>query len=420
MWFRKFGDFFFKFRIYTQKTKFPKFSEFFCRHSAKIRHEKKKKTLVLTHRSIHTSKLCSSAKLTMNVQFSSVSFLHPSSSSSSFVAAERHPICFADAQGRHCSEQHQAHANKTTGEGKGHCDLEQKEGVFSMASALCPVASVVSVAPRCSVESSSSSSSGGVCGSNSITSSSFGSSSVKLPLVAQQQAFPGSSMPISLEMTVADPSLQYANLMWFRGSYNAQVFVGEDEPADSVVRRFRKAVMMAGVIPECRRRRFFETPQDIVKRKQQNARRKKPRFSSIITTSLLLSCSCPGLAYPVVESSSCCGRLLERCHDASSVVELSSCNVESSHKLLDRKQRERKNPFSVEAVCSCYFEAKFLGLCPISSTSSLCGLLRYVSFLNRDLENLPCYSILVHRTQFVAEIFCAGMSHGKHLKVFVI
>ncbi len=67
-----------------------------------------------------------------------------------------------------------------------------------------------------------------------------------------------------------------------------------------------------------------------------------------------------------------------------------------------------------------YFEAKFLGLCPISSTPSLCGLLWYASLLNRDLENLPCYSILVHRTQFVAEFFCAGMSHGKHLKVFVI
>jgi ribosomal protein S21 len=57
-----------------------------------------------------------------------------------------------------------------------------------------------------------------------------------------------------------------------------QVFVGEDEPADSVVRRFRKAVMQAGVIPECRRRRFHETPQDIVKRKQQNARRRKIRY----------------------------------------------------------------------------------------------------------------------------------------------
>jgi hypothetical protein len=36
--------------------------------------------------------------------------------------------------------------------------------------------------------------------------------------------------------------------------------------------------MQAGVIPECRRRRFHETPQDIVKRKQQNARRKKLRY----------------------------------------------------------------------------------------------------------------------------------------------
>jgi ribosomal protein S21 len=59
-----------------------------------------------------------------------------------------------------------------------------------------------------------------------------------------------------------------------------QVVIGEDEPADSVVRRFRKAVMQAGVIPECRRRRFHETPQDIVKRKQQNARRRKIRYCS--------------------------------------------------------------------------------------------------------------------------------------------
>ncbi|KAH8944666.1 hypothetical protein BDL97_13G124300 [Sphagnum fallax] len=106
-------------------------------------------------------------------------------------------------------------------------------------SALCSVASVVRILPRSSVETSSSST-----GDSTVATSISRSSSVKLPpLVAQQQ----------------------------------QVFVGEDEPADSVVRRFRKAVMMAGVIPECRRRRFFETPQDIVKRKQQNARRKKPR-----------------------------------------------------------------------------------------------------------------------------------------------
>jgi hypothetical protein len=39
-----FIKFFFS-RIYTQKTKFPKFSEFLCRHSAKIRQKKKKKNL---------------------------------------------------------------------------------------------------------------------------------------------------------------------------------------------------------------------------------------------------------------------------------------------------------------------------------------------------------------------------------------
>ncbi|CAM6099913.1 unnamed protein product [Calypogeia fissa] len=80
---------------------------------------------------------------------------------------------------------------------------------------------------------------------------------------------------------ILDPALQCANLMWFKGSYNTQIFVSEDEPADSVVRRFRKAVMQAGVIPECRRRRFFETPQDIAKRKLQAAQRrnKSRRFT---------------------------------------------------------------------------------------------------------------------------------------------
>ncbi len=150
-------------------------------------------------------------------------------------------------------------------------------GLSMAMSALCSVASVVRILPRSSVETSSSST-----GDSTVATSIWRSSSVKLPpLVAQQQQVSAAGKSLaassSVEMTIVDPSLQYANLMWFRGSYNAQVFVGEDEPADSVVRRFRKAVMMAGVIPECRRRRFFETPQDIVKRKQQNARRKKPR-----------------------------------------------------------------------------------------------------------------------------------------------
>eukprot|EP00245_Coleochaete_scutata_P006552 TRINITY_DN21028_c0_g1_i1.p2 TRINITY_DN21028_c0_g1~~TRINITY_DN21028_c0_g1_i1.p2 ORF type:complete len:190 (-),score=36.69 TRINITY_DN21028_c0_g1_i1:403-972(-) len=77
------------------------------------------------------------------------------------------------------------------------------------------------------------------------------------------------------EANVVDPSFAFANLMWFKGAYNAQVFVSETESAESVVRRFRRAYMQAGVVQECKRRQYFETPQDIKKRKQENARRQR-------------------------------------------------------------------------------------------------------------------------------------------------
>ncbi|CAM6078981.1 unnamed protein product [Sphagnum tenellum] len=88
-------------------------------------------------------------------------------------------------------------------------------------SALCSVASVVRILPRSSVETSSSST-----GDSTVATSISRSSSVKLPpLVAQQQqvsaAGKSTAASSSVEMTIADPSLQYANRMWFRGSYNA-------------------------------------------------------------------------------------------------------------------------------------------------------------------------------------------------------
>ncbi|KAG0553860.1 hypothetical protein KC19_12G044900 [Ceratodon purpureus] len=111
--------------------------------------------------------------------------------------------------------------------------------------------------------------------SNGASSSS--TNSVRLPQSSVQPLAlnNGEASSSASVMSVLHPGMEFVNVMYFKGSYNTQVFVGEDEPADSVVRRFRKAVMQAGVIPECRRRRFHETPQDIVKRKQQNARRKK-------------------------------------------------------------------------------------------------------------------------------------------------
>nr|ABK24643.1 unknown [Picea sitchensis]ABR16898.1 unknown [Picea sitchensis]ACN40545.1 unknown [Picea sitchensis] len=88
---------------------------------------------------------------------------------------------------------------------------------------------------------------------------------------------------VGVKELVMNPSFEYANVMWFKGKhYNAQVFVGEDEPADAVVRRFRKAVMDAGVISECKRRRFFESPQDVAKRKTEASRARKLRNKRII------------------------------------------------------------------------------------------------------------------------------------------
>ncbi|GBG71069.1 hypothetical protein CBR_g8368 [Chara braunii] len=74
-----------------------------------------------------------------------------------------------------------------------------------------------------------------------------------------------------------NPTLPYADMLNFRGTFNAQIVVGENESVESVVRRFRRAVMQAGVIAECRRRRFHETPQDVRKRKEQSSRRRRTR-----------------------------------------------------------------------------------------------------------------------------------------------
>lgn len=88
---------------------------------------------------------------------------------------------------------------------------------------------------------------------------------------------------VGVKELVMNPSSEYANVMRFKGKhYNAQVFVGEDEPADAVVRRFRKAVMDAGVISECKRRRFFESPQDIAKRKTEASRARKLKNKRMI------------------------------------------------------------------------------------------------------------------------------------------
>eukprot|EP00873_Tetraselmis_striata_P044345 jgi/Tetstr1/464609/TSEL_009364.t2 len=66
-------------------------------------------------------------------------------------------------------------------------------------------------------------------------------------------------------------------------TYNVEVAVGVDEPADSALRRFRRAVTSSGVIPELRRRRYFENTQDMRKRKVKELRMKNKKNFRVAT-----------------------------------------------------------------------------------------------------------------------------------------
>ncbi|XP_074309073.1 small ribosomal subunit protein bS21c-like [Silene latifolia] len=89
-------------------------------------------------------------------------------------------------------------------------------------------------------------------------------------------------------MAVVCPSLAYSNTLFFNSSYNVQVLVDDNEPEERLLNRFRREVMRAGVIQECKRRRHFENKQDKEKRKsreaaKRNSRRRRgppPRFQN--------------------------------------------------------------------------------------------------------------------------------------------
>ena len=50
--------------------------------------------------------------------------------------------------------------------------------------------------------------------------------------------------------------------------------VGEDEPEDRIINPFKKEVLKAGVLQECKRRRFSENKDDKIKRKACEASRR--------------------------------------------------------------------------------------------------------------------------------------------------
>ncbi|KAL9439038.1 hypothetical protein AB3S75_024657 [Citrus x aurantiifolia] len=101
------------------------------------------------------------------------------------------------------------------------------------------------------------------------------------PLVASRFPPTKISSDDDLSLTsVAWPSLANANVLYF---FNVQIEVADDEPEEKIARRFRSAVLRAGIIQECKRRRFFESSQEKRKRKARSAaqrnrkRRPKPK-----------------------------------------------------------------------------------------------------------------------------------------------
>lgn len=64
--------------------------------------------------------------------------------------------------------------------------------------------------------------------------------------------------PLDLSAAVMCPSLAYANTLYFSSGYNVQALVEDNEPEERLLGRFRREVMKAGVIQECKWRRFFE------------------------------------------------------------------------------------------------------------------------------------------------------------------
>ncbi|MBA0601242.1 hypothetical protein Gorai_004424 [Gossypium raimondii] len=91
------------------------------------------------------------------------------------------------------------------------------------------------------------------------------------------------SSSLSTELSsVISPSLANANTLFFKSAYNIQVIVDDNEPEERLLNRFRREVMKAGVIQECKRRRFFENKQDEKKRKSREAAKRNRRSDDYV------------------------------------------------------------------------------------------------------------------------------------------
>ncbi|KAL8118477.1 uncharacterized protein LOC141723779 [Apium graveolens] len=88
--------------------------------------------------------------------------------------------------------------------------------------------------------------------------------------------------PITPLISVLCPGLANSNTLFFKSAYNLQVIVGEHEPEEKLIGRFRREVLRAGIIQECKRRRYFETNLEKRKRKVRDAARRNRKRRPIL------------------------------------------------------------------------------------------------------------------------------------------
>jgi small subunit ribosomal protein S21 len=69
-------------------------------------------------------------------------------------------------------------------------------------------------------------------------------------------------------------ALQRVNLTYQGVSSLAEVRVGENEPIESALKRFKKKIQKAGILSEIKRRERYEKPSVRRKRKSEAARKR--------------------------------------------------------------------------------------------------------------------------------------------------
>ena len=81
------------------------------------------------------------------------------------------------------------------------------------------------------------------------------------------------------------------NTLFFKSAYNVQVVVDEIEPEERLLNKFRREVMKADVIQQCKRRRYHENRQDKKKHKSREAAKRNCQrsFSFCFSSSLMFA-----------------------------------------------------------------------------------------------------------------------------------